>query len=61
MILSPRSILRTFSFQAVRVFRSAGLDGSEGRFRSSEGAVKQRSALQFRVPLHTPSHGGKKY
>ena len=33
------------------VFRSAGSDGSEWRFRSSEVAVKQRSALRSRVPL----------
>ena len=43
------------------VFRSAGSNGSEGRFRSSEVAFKQRSVRQCREWLHTPSHGGKMY
>ena len=35
------------------VFRSTGSDGSEGYFRSSESAVKQRPARQCREWLHT--------
>ena len=67
LLYSRRNKIQVFSVRTVgflhRAFvpDSAGSDGSEGHFRSSESAFKQRAALQCREWIHTPSHGGKTY